>query len=129
MIQRNKRDRTGLPSLKVTQTDPTAYKSKYKVTVSERPRFRNQLVYQMNNPKESKVPPELTGTDGIFGISAPFEPKKVDSHVQSLSMTPTSKNKLNQSYAIGEISQDEKGNFNSGKMYQLLKTQTQLSKY
>ena len=95
MISRNKKDKTGLPSLKVTPTDPTAYKSKYKVTVSERPRFRNQLVYQMNNPKESKVPPELTGTDLVFGSSAPFDPRKIEGHIHSLPMTPSSKHKLN----------------------------------
>ena len=44
-ISRPKKDKTALPSLKVTQTDPSSYRSKYKVVQSEKPKFRNQLMY------------------------------------------------------------------------------------
>jgi len=38
---RPKKDKTALPSLKITQTDPTTYKNKYKVVASEKPKYRN----------------------------------------------------------------------------------------
>lgn len=40
-ISRPKKDKQALPELKVTQTDPTAYRPKYKVMQSEKPKFKN----------------------------------------------------------------------------------------
>ena len=44
-------------------------------------------------------------------------------------ITPMSNKRVNQSYAVGEFVPDENGQFNARKVYQLLKTQTQMGKY
>ena len=47
----------------------------------------------------------------------------------SLPISPTGKNRMNQSFAVGEYVPDEYGHFNARKLYQVLKTSTQMDKY
>lgn len=77
----------------------------------------------MNNPKETKVSPELTQTDLVFGESPPFQQMSYHNSFSSQPLTPTGKvDKHNNSFFVGDRTQATKGYSYSRKMYQLLKT-------
>ena len=44
-------------------------------------------------------------------------------------ISPNVKTRMNQSFAVGEYVPDEYGHFNARKLYQVMKTSTQMDKY
>ena len=76
----------------------------------------------MNNPKETKVSPELTNIDLVFGESPPFEQYSFQNSPLG-PLTPKQKEKgLNQSFFVGDRTQGAKGYQHQRKMYAFSKT-------
>ena len=80
----------------------------------------------MNNPKESKVSPELSNIDLVFGESAPFQQFSFqNSPVGPLTPKQPSKGDksgMTQSFFVGDRTQGAKGYSYQRKMYAFSKT-------